>query len=73
MFIFPTWRAYLLVLFTIISQDQIFKLHLHLDPLLISQSRPDVMWLSDGGFVRLQDYLCTVIVHMEGSQDQDET
>lgn len=63
----------LLVLFTIVGQNKIFELHLHLDPLLISQSGPDVVRLSDGGFVRFQDHLCTVIVYMEGSQDQDQT
>lgn len=71
--VFSTWGTYLLVLFTIVSQDEIFELHLHLDPLLIGQSGPDMMRLSDGGFVRLQDHLCTVIVHMKGSQDQDQT
>lgn len=63
--------AYLLVFFTIVSQNEIFELHLHLYPLLVSQSGPDVMRLSDGGFVGLQDHLCTIVVHMEGSQDQD--
>lgn len=65
--------ANLLVLFTVVRQNEIFQLHLHLDPLLISQSWPDVVWLSDGGFVRFQDHLRTVIVYMEGSQNQDQT
>lgn len=65
-------NKHLLVLFAIICQDKIFKLHFHFDPFLIRERGPDVMWLCDGRLVRFQDHLGTVIVHMEGSEDQDE-
>jgi hypothetical protein len=31
-----------------------------------------VVWLRDGGLVRLQDDLCPVVVHVQRSQDQDQ-
>lgn len=60
---------HLLVLFAIVCQDEIFELHFHLDPLLISKCGPDVMGLSDSRLVRFQDHLGAVIVDMEGSED----
>lgn len=48
-------------------------MHFHLDPLLVSECGPDVMGLSDSCFVRFQDHLGTVIVDVEGSEDQDES
>lgn len=58
-----------LVLLAIVSQDEIFELHLHFDPLLIGQSGPDVVGLGDCGLVRLQDNFGTVIIDMKCSQD----
>ena len=43
-----------------------------LDPFVIRESGPDVVWLRDGGLVRLQDDLCPVVVHVQRSQDQDQ-
>jgi hypothetical protein len=43
-----------------------------LDPFVIRESGPDVVWLGDGGLVRLQDDLCPVVVHVQRSQDQDQ-
>lgn len=62
-----------LVLLAIVGKDEVFQLHLNLNPFLVGQRGPDVMGLCDGSLVRLQNHLGTVIVHMERSQDQDET
>lgn len=62
----------LLVLFAVICQDEVFELHFDLDPFLIGECGPDVMGLSDGRLVGFQDHLCTIVVHMKGSEDQDE-
>ena len=62
-----------LVLLSVVSQDQIFELHLHLDPFLISEGWPDVVRLCDGGLVWFQDHFGPVVVDMECPQDQDET
>ena len=62
-----------LVLLSVVSQDQIFELHLHLDPFLISEGWPDVVGLCDGCLVWFQDHLGPVVVDMERPQDQDET
>lgn len=62
-----------LVFLAVVSQDKILELHLHLDPFLISQSGPDVVWFCNSSLVWLQDHLCPVIVHMQGTQNQDET
>lgn len=59
----------LLVLLAIISQDEIFELHFNFDPFFICQSGPDVMGLSDGGLIRLQDNFGTVVVHVKCSQN----
>lgn len=48
-------------------------MHLHLDPLLVSEGGPDVMGLSDCGLVRFQNHLGPVIVDMKCSEDQDES
>ena len=61
-----------LVFLAVVGQDQIFELHFHLDPLLISQSGPDMVWLCNSRLVWLQDHLCPVIVHVQGTQNQDE-
>lgn len=63
----------LLVLFTVVCQNEIFKLHFDLDPFLIGERGPDVMGLGDGCLVGFQDHLCTIIVHMKGSEDQDKS
>lgn len=74
MFMTTEPRSYcLLVLLAVVRQNEIFELHFHLDPLLISQRGPDVMGLGDGRFVRLQDDLGPVVVDMERSEDQDES
>lgn len=64
---------HLLVLFAIICQNEIFELHFHLDPLLVSERGPDMMGFSDCCLVRFQDHLGTVIVNVERSEDQDES
>lgn len=61
-----------LVFLAVVSQDKILELHLHLDPLLVSQSGPDVVWFCNSSLVWLQDHLCPVIVHMQGTQNQDK-
>lgn len=66
-------NKYLLVLFAVICQNEIFELHFHLDPLLVSERGPDVMGLCDSCLVRFQDHLGTVIVDVERSEDQDES
>lgn len=62
-----------LVLFAVIGQNEILELHFHLDPLFVSERGPDVMGLSDGRLVGFQDHLCSVIVDVESSEDQDES
>lgn len=66
-------NEHLLVLFAIICQDEVFQLHLNLDPLLVSERGPDVMGLSDGRLVGFQNHLGTVVVDMEGSEDEDQS
>lgn len=61
-----------LVLLAIVSQDEIFEGHFHSNPLLISEGRPDVMRLSNGGLIRFQDDLGPVSVHVQSSQYQNE-
>lgn len=65
-------NSHSLVLFAVICKDEILELNLHLDPLLISERRPDVMRLGDGCLVWFQDHLGTVIVDVQSSEDQDE-
>lgn len=48
-------------------------MHFHLDPLLVSERGPDVMWLCDRRLVGFQDHLGAVIVDVERSEDQDES
>lgn len=48
-------------------------MHFHLDPLFISECGPDVMGLSDGRFVGLQNDFSAVVVDMECSEDQDKS
>lgn len=62
-----------LVFLAIVGQDQILELHLHFDPLFISQGGPDVVGFCNSSLVWLQDYLRPVIVHMQSTQNQDET
>ena len=62
-----------LVLLSVVSQDQVFELHLHLDPFLVREGWPDVMGLRDGRLVWFQDHLGPVVVDVERPQDQDET
>lgn len=66
-------NKYSLVLFAVICQNEIFELHLHLDPFFVGERGPDVMRLGDGGLVRLQDHLGAVIVDVQRSEDQDES
>ena len=44
----------------------------NLNPFIIRQSWPNMVRLRDSGLVRLQDNLGSVIVHVQGSQDQDQ-
>jgi len=62
----------ILVLLAIVSQDEVLECHLHTYPLLISKGGPDVVRLSNGGLVWLQDDLGSISVDMECSQDQNE-
>ena len=39
----------------VVSQDQVFKLHFDMNPLLVSQCRPNVMGLCHYGLVWCQD------------------
>jgi len=64
---------YSLVLLAVIGQDEVFELHLHLDPLLVGERGPDVMRLGDRGLVGFQDHFGAVVVDVERPEDQDET
>lgn len=70
-FLFSPYHC-LLVFLAIVGQDQILELHLHFDPFLVSQGGPDMVWFCNSCLVWLQDHLCPVIVHMQGTQNQDE-
>ena len=60
------------VLLSVISEDQILEGHLNLDPLLVIEGRPDVMGLCDCSLVRLEQDLCSVVVHVQCSKYQNE-
>ena len=62
-----------LVLLPVVGEDEVFERDLNADPLLVAQSRPDVVRLRDGGLVWLQDDLCPLRVDVEGPQNQNET
>lgn len=64
---------YSLVFLAVVSQDQILELYLHLDPFLVSQRGPDVVGFRNSSLVWLQDHLCSIIVHMQSPQNQNET
>lgn len=66
-------KQFLLVLFAIISQNEILELNLHLDPLLVSESGPNVMGLSDCCLVGFQDHFGAVIIYVERSEDQNKS
>jgi len=42
-------------------------------PFLIGQGRPDVMGFSDGGLVWFENDLCSVSIHVQGSENEDQT
>ena len=48
------------------------KCRYYLDPLVVGECGPDVMGLRDSGLVRLQNDLGPVVVHVQGTQDQDQ-
>ena len=62
-----------LVLLAVVSQDEIFELHLNLHPLLIGEGGPDVVSLCHCCLVWLQQDLRLVVVHVQSTQDQDQT
>lgn len=62
-----------LVFLAVVCEDQVLEPHFHLHPLLVRQRRPDVMSLCYRRLVRLQDHLRPVVVHMERTQDQDQS
>ena len=68
----PT-NQYSLVLFAVVSQDEIFQLNLRFDPFLVRQRRPDMVGLGNSRLIRLEDDFGPVIIHMESSQDEDQT
>ena len=50
----------------------IHRTHLDPNPFFICQGWPNVMGLCDSRFVRFQYDFCTVSIHMQRPQDQNE-
>ena len=48
------------------------RTHLNPNPFFICQGWPNVMGLCDSRFVRFQYDFCTVSIHMQRPQDQNE-
>ena len=61
-----------IVFLGVVCKNQVLELNLNMNPLLVSQSRPDVMWLSHHTLVRSQDDLRSLWMQVEGTQDQNE-
>mmetsp|Transcript_24498 Transcript_24498/g.79156 ORF Transcript_24498/g.79156 Transcript_24498/m.79156 type:complete len:287 (-) Transcript_24498:5763-6623(-) len=61
------------VLLPVVREDQILQRHLHANPLLVRQVRPDVMRLRHHRLVRPQNHLRTVLRDVERAQNQDQT
>lgn len=62
-----------IILLGIVCQNKIFQLDLNFDPLLICESWPDMMRLCNDGSLRHKNYLCSLRINVERSQDQNET
>ena len=60
------------VLLGVVSQNQVLQLNLHLDPLLISQSWPDVVRLRHYRLFRHKYHLCPLGVDIECPENQDQ-
>ena len=61
-----------LVLLSVVGEDEVLELNLDLDPLLVSERRPDVVLLSDRRLVWLEHHLGAVIVDVECPKNKDE-
>lgn len=55
------------VFLSVVCQNKILQLYLDLDPLLIGQSRPNMMWLSDDRSIGCQDNFCSFRIDVESS------
>ena len=64
---------FVLVFLAVVCEDEILELDFDLHPVLVGQRGPDVVDLGHRRLVRLQDDLRLVVVHMQRSQDQDQT
>mmetsp|Transcript_8139 Transcript_8139/g.19407 ORF Transcript_8139/g.19407 Transcript_8139/m.19407 type:complete len:378 (-) Transcript_8139:6017-7150(-) len=62
-----------IVLLSVVCQDQVLELHLNVDPLVVGETRPHVVWLGDCRLVGLQDDLCAIRIHVQRPQDQDHS
>mmetsp|Transcript_39065 Transcript_39065/g.93686 ORF Transcript_39065/g.93686 Transcript_39065/m.93686 type:complete len:373 (-) Transcript_39065:1226-2344(-) len=60
------------VLLAVVLQDEVLQAHLHLDPLLVRERRPDVVRLRDRRLVRAQDDLAALRVHVQRPQDEHQ-
>lgn len=49
------------------------KENTNLDPIVIGQCWPDVVWLSDGGFVRFENDFGLVRVDVHAAHDQNDS
>ena len=62
-----------IVLLSVVSQNQVLQLNLHMDPLLISQRWPNVMRLRDDTLIWSEDNLGALWVKMECPEDEDKS
>mmetsp|Transcript_15391 Transcript_15391/g.46046 ORF Transcript_15391/g.46046 Transcript_15391/m.46046 type:complete len:443 (-) Transcript_15391:2814-4142(-) len=61
------------VALTIVGQNQILQSHLDLDPLLVRESRPDVIGLCNSGRVGFQEDTRTLLIDVQRTQNQNQT
>ena len=55
-----------------INEDKVLELHLDRDPLLVGQSGPHVVRLSDGVLVGSKDEFAPLLVDVECAQDEEQ-
>mmetsp|Transcript_29941 Transcript_29941/g.79797 ORF Transcript_29941/g.79797 Transcript_29941/m.79797 type:complete len:445 (-) Transcript_29941:5935-7269(-) len=59
------------VLLAVVHQNQILQLHLHSNPLVVCETRPNVVGLCHGRLIGLQDGLRPLWIDVQRTEDQD--
>ena len=57
----------------VVGQNEVLQLYLDLDPLLIGQSWPNMMWLRDDRSIGCEDNFCSFRIDVESSQNEDQS